>query len=109
MWGPIDIVSNGTGQMSMRYGIISVDVDDEGNGTGKLQPDQGGCQTDRGRRAGAHRQRSRPQAPSGTEQMTMCRTEKIPCKRLWLAGDSVRSGNRITFYGNVSRHLLPSV
>ena len=34
---------------------------------------------------------------------------KIPCKRLWLAGDSVRSGNRITFYGNVSRHLLPSV
>ena len=34
MWGPIDIVSNGTGQMSKRYGIIYVDLDDEGNGTG---------------------------------------------------------------------------
>ena len=33
-WGPIDIVSNGTGQMSKRYGIIYVDLDDEGNGTG---------------------------------------------------------------------------
>jgi len=35
MWGPIDIVSNGTGQMSKRYGIIYVDLDDNGNGTGK--------------------------------------------------------------------------
>jgi 6-phospho-beta-glucosidase len=35
MWGPIDIVSNGTGQMSKRYGIIYVDLDDYGNGTGK--------------------------------------------------------------------------
>lgn len=34
MWGPIDIVSNGTGQMSKRYGIIYVDLDDDGNGTG---------------------------------------------------------------------------
>ena len=34
MWGPIDIVSNGTGQMSKRYGIIYVDIDDNGNGTG---------------------------------------------------------------------------
>lgn len=33
MWGPIDIVSNGTGQMSKRYGIIYVDRDDEGNGS----------------------------------------------------------------------------
>ena len=35
MWGPIDIVSNGTGQMSKRYGIIYVDLDDDGNGTGR--------------------------------------------------------------------------
>jgi 6-phospho-beta-glucosidase len=35
MWGPIDIVSNGTGQMSKRYGIIYVDLDDDGKGTGK--------------------------------------------------------------------------
>lgn len=35
MWGPIDIVSNGTGQMSKRYGIIYVDLDDLGRGTGK--------------------------------------------------------------------------
>ncbi len=35
MWGPIDIVSNGTGQMTKRYGIIHVDLDDDGNGTGK--------------------------------------------------------------------------
>ena len=33
MWGPIDIVSNGTGQMSKRYGIIYVDRDDKGHGT----------------------------------------------------------------------------
>ena len=35
MWGPIDIVSNGTGQMSKRYGIVYVDLDDNGVGTGK--------------------------------------------------------------------------
>ncbi|XP_012349849.1 uncharacterized protein LOC105737190, partial [Apis florea] len=33
MWGPIDIVSNGTGQMSKRYGIVYVDRDDQGKGT----------------------------------------------------------------------------
>ena len=32
-WGPIDIVSAGTSQMSKRYGFIYVDLDDEGNGT----------------------------------------------------------------------------
>ncbi len=32
-WGPIDLVSNGSGQMSKRYGFIYVDRDNEGNGT----------------------------------------------------------------------------
>lgn len=32
-WGPIDIVSAGTCQMSKRYGFIYVDKDDEGKGT----------------------------------------------------------------------------
>ncbi len=32
-WGCIDLVSASTGQMSKRYGLIYVDVDDEGNGT----------------------------------------------------------------------------
>jgi 6-phospho-beta-glucosidase len=32
-WGPIDLVSAGTSQMSKRYGFIYVDADDEGNGT----------------------------------------------------------------------------
>lgn len=32
-WGPIDLVSAGSGQMSKRYGFIYVDRDDEGNGT----------------------------------------------------------------------------
>ncbi|MBC1483166.1 glycoside hydrolase family 1 protein [Listeria immobilis] len=32
-WGPIDLVSAGTSQMSKRYGFIYVDVDDEGNGS----------------------------------------------------------------------------
>lgn len=32
-WGPIDLVSAGTSQMSKRYGFIYVDVDDEGKGT----------------------------------------------------------------------------
>ena len=32
-WGPIDIVSAGTGEMKKRYGFIYVDKDDEGNGS----------------------------------------------------------------------------
>ncbi|AUJ28937.1 glycoside hydrolase family 1 protein [Liquorilactobacillus hordei] len=32
-WGPIDLVSAATSQMSKRYGFIYVDADDEGNGT----------------------------------------------------------------------------
>lgn len=32
-WGPIDLVSAGTAQMSKRYGFIHVDRDDEGRGT----------------------------------------------------------------------------
>lgn len=32
-WGPIDLVSASTGEMSKRYGFIYVDRDDEGNGT----------------------------------------------------------------------------
>ncbi|WP_459127573.1 glycoside hydrolase family 1 protein [Latilactobacillus curvatus] len=32
-WGPIDLVSAGTSQMSKRYGFIYVDEDDAGNGT----------------------------------------------------------------------------
>ncbi len=32
-WGPIDLVSAGTSQMSKRYGFIYVDQDDDGNGT----------------------------------------------------------------------------
>lgn len=32
-WGPIDIISAGTSQMSKRYGFIYVDQDDDGNGT----------------------------------------------------------------------------
>ena len=32
-WGPIDIISAGTGEMRKRYGFIYVDADDEGNGT----------------------------------------------------------------------------
>lgn len=32
-WGPIDIVSVGTGEMKKRYGFIYVDKDDEGEGT----------------------------------------------------------------------------
>lgn len=34
-WGPIDIISNSTGQMKKRYGFIFVDRDDDGNGTMK--------------------------------------------------------------------------
>lgn len=32
-WGPIDIVSAGTGEMRKRYGYVYVDLDDEGKGT----------------------------------------------------------------------------
>ncbi|PSJ44710.1 6-phospho-beta-glucosidase [Zobellella endophytica] len=32
-WGPIDLISASTAQMSKRYGYIHVDRDDEGNGT----------------------------------------------------------------------------
>ncbi|MFM9277858.1 glycoside hydrolase family 1 protein [Paenibacillus jiagnxiensis] len=35
MWGCIDLVSGGTGEMSKRYGFIYVDCDDYGNGTMK--------------------------------------------------------------------------
>lgn len=35
MWSPMDIVSNSTGEMSKRYGLIYVDVGDDGNGTFK--------------------------------------------------------------------------
>ncbi|WP_163594691.1 family 1 glycosylhydrolase, partial [Klebsiella pneumoniae] len=32
-WGPIDMISASTSQMSKRYGFIHVDQDDMGNGT----------------------------------------------------------------------------
>lgn len=32
-WGPIDLVSMSTFEMSKRYGFIYVDLDDDGNGT----------------------------------------------------------------------------
>ncbi len=32
-WGPIDLVSMSTSEMSKRYGFIYVDLDDDGNGT----------------------------------------------------------------------------
>ncbi len=34
-WGPIDIVSSGTGEMKKRYGFIYVDIDDQCEGTQK--------------------------------------------------------------------------
>lgn len=33
MWGPIDLVSLGTGEMKKRYGFVYVDMDDQGHGT----------------------------------------------------------------------------
>lgn len=33
MWGCVDLVSAGTGEMKKRYGFVYVDMDDEGNGT----------------------------------------------------------------------------
>lgn len=38
MWGCIDLISAGTGEMKKRYGFIYVDVDDEGKGTFKRYP-----------------------------------------------------------------------
>ena len=35
MWGPIDLVSAGTGEMKKRYGLVYVDCNDLGNGTMK--------------------------------------------------------------------------
>ena len=35
MWGIIDIVSCGTIEMEKRYGVIYVDLDEEGKGSGK--------------------------------------------------------------------------
>ena len=35
MWTPIDIVSCSSAEMKKRYGLIYVDLDDEGNGSGK--------------------------------------------------------------------------
>ena len=32
-WGCIDLVSAGTGEMRKRYGLVYVDIDDDGNGT----------------------------------------------------------------------------
>ena len=32
-WGPIDLISAGTGEMRKRYGFVYVDMDDQGNGT----------------------------------------------------------------------------
>lgn len=37
-WGFIDLVSSGTGEMDKRYGMIYVDMDNEGNGTLKRIP-----------------------------------------------------------------------
>ncbi len=34
-WGPIDIISAGTGEMKKRYGYVYVDLDDLGQGSGK--------------------------------------------------------------------------
>lgn len=38
MWGPIDLISASTGEMSKRYGVIYVDRDDAGNGTMRRIP-----------------------------------------------------------------------
>ena len=37
-WSPIDIVSASTGEMEKRYGLIYVDMDNAGNGTGRRIP-----------------------------------------------------------------------
>ena len=33
MWGCIDLISAGTGEMKKRYGFVYVDRDDQGNGS----------------------------------------------------------------------------
>jgi 6-phospho-beta-glucosidase len=33
MWGPVDLISLGTGEMKKRYGFVYVDMDDKGNGS----------------------------------------------------------------------------
>jgi 6-phospho-beta-glucosidase len=38
IWGCIDLVSCGDGQMSKRYGLVYVDADDSGHGTYKRYP-----------------------------------------------------------------------
>ena len=38
MWGPIDLISFSTSEMSKRYGFIYVDQDDEGKGSLKRTP-----------------------------------------------------------------------
>ncbi|WP_031542752.1 glycoside hydrolase family 1 protein [Mesoplasma photuris] len=38
MWGPIDLVSAGTSEFSKRYGLVYVDYDDYGKGTGNRYP-----------------------------------------------------------------------
>ena len=38
MWGPLDLVSLGTGEMKKRYGFIYVDMDDKGNGSLRRTP-----------------------------------------------------------------------
>jgi 6-phospho-beta-glucosidase len=41
-WGPFDIISAGTAEMSKRYGFVYVDYNDFGEGDGKLyQKDSG--------------------------------------------------------------------
>lgn len=37
-WSPIDLVSQSKGEMEKRYGLIYVDYDNHGNGTGKRYP-----------------------------------------------------------------------
>lgn len=37
-WGPIDIVSCSSSEMSKRYGFVRVDLDDRGEGTGERTP-----------------------------------------------------------------------
>ncbi len=40
MWGPIDLISAGTGEMKKRYGFIYVDRDNDGHGSLKRTPKQ---------------------------------------------------------------------
>ena len=37
-WSPIDLVSQSKGEMEKRYGLIFVDYDNHGNGTGRRYP-----------------------------------------------------------------------